>query len=78
MVFYTDGVTEAFDAAGNLYGEARLLAALAGQSGQTPAATTDALLRSVRAHAGESPQSDDIAVLALKRKDESAAANLSS
>ena len=67
VVFYTDGVTEAFDAAGNLYGESRLLEELAGQSGQTAAATADALLRSVRAHAGDYPQSDDIAVLALKR-----------
>jgi len=68
VIFYTDGVTEAFDAAGNLYGESRLLEELAGQSGHNAAATTDALLRSIRAHAGDQPQSDDIAVLALKRK----------
>ena len=68
VVFYTDGVTEAFNAAENLYGETRLLEELAGQSGHTAAATTDALLRSVRAHAGEHPQSDDITVLVLKRK----------
>ena len=68
VVFYTDGVTEAFDAAGNLYGEPKLLEELAGQSGHTAAATTDALLRSVRAHAGTHPQSDDITVLTLKRK----------
>jgi sigma-B regulation protein RsbU (phosphoserine phosphatase) len=68
VVFYTDGVTEAFDAAGNLYGESRLLDELAGQSGHTAAETTDAVLGSVRGHAGECPQSDDIAVLALKRR----------
>jgi phosphoserine phosphatase RsbU/P len=68
VVFYTDGVTEAFDVAGNLYGESRLLEELAGQSGHTAAETTDAVLRSVRKYAGERPQSDDIAVLALKRK----------
>lgn len=68
VVFYTDGVTEAFDAAGNLYGEPKLLEELAGHSGHTAAATTDALLRSVRAHAGAHPQSDDITVLTLKRK----------
>jgi phosphoserine phosphatase RsbU/P len=67
VVFYTDGVTEAFNAAGDLYGESKLLEELAGQSGHTAAATTDALLRSVRAHAGERPQSDDIAILALRR-----------
>jgi phosphoserine phosphatase RsbU/P len=67
VVFYTDGVTEAFNAAGELYGESRLLEELALQSGQTAAATTDALLSSVRAHAGEHPQSDDITILALRR-----------
>jgi sigma-B regulation protein RsbU (phosphoserine phosphatase) len=67
VVFYTDGVTEAFNAAGDLYGESKLLEEIAGQSGQTAAATTDALLRSVRAHAGECPQSDDIAMLVLRR-----------
>jgi sigma-B regulation protein RsbU (phosphoserine phosphatase) len=67
VMFYTDGVTEAFDAAGNLYGESKLLEALAGQSGHTAAVATEALLRSVRGHAGEHPQSDDIAMLALKR-----------
>jgi sigma-B regulation protein RsbU (phosphoserine phosphatase) len=69
VVFYTDGVTEAFNAAGDLYGESKLLEELALQSGQTAAATTDALLSSVRGHAGEHPQSDDITILALRRKD---------
>ncbi len=68
VVFYTDGVTEAFNAAGDLYGDDKLLEELAGHSGYAAAESTAALLRSVRAHAGEHPQSDDIAVLALKRK----------
>ena len=68
MVFYTDGVTEAFDAAGNLYGEAKLLEELLGKSDQTAAAVANGVLQSVRAHAGEFPQSDDITLLALKRK----------
>lgn len=68
VVFYTDGVTEAFNAVGNLYGESRLLNELAGLSGCAAAEATAAVLRSVRAHAGDHPQSDDIAVLALKRR----------
>ena len=67
VVFYTDGVTEAFNAAGNLYGETKLLEELARQYGHTAADAAEALLRSVRAHAGDHPQSDDIAVLVLKR-----------
>jgi sigma-B regulation protein RsbU (phosphoserine phosphatase) len=68
VVFYTDGVTEAFNAAGDLYGETQLLKALAPLSGHTAAETTAALLESVRAHAAQHPQSDDIALLALRRQ----------
>jgi sigma-B regulation protein RsbU (phosphoserine phosphatase) len=67
VVFYTDGVTEAFNVAGNLYGDQRLLQDLARSSGTSAAQTTAALLQSVRDHAGDHPQSDDIAVLALRR-----------
>ncbi|HOW64423.1 MAG TPA: SpoIIE family protein phosphatase [Candidatus Paceibacterota bacterium] len=67
VVFYTDGVTEAFDAAGNLYGESQLLEALALQSGRAAAEASAALLASVRTHAGNHPQSDDIAILTLRR-----------
>jgi len=67
VLFYTDGVTEAFNAAGDLYGESQLLETLGRLSGQTAAGATAALLESVRAHAAEHPQSDDIAILALKR-----------
>jgi serine phosphatase RsbU (regulator of sigma subunit) len=44
------------------------LAELTGRSGRTAAETTDSILQSVRAHAAEHPQSDDIAVLVLNGK----------
>lgn len=68
VVFYTDGVTEAFNAGGDLYGDTQLLEALARQSGHGAAETTAALLQSVRGHANGHPQSDDIAILTLRRK----------
>jgi sigma-B regulation protein RsbU (phosphoserine phosphatase) len=68
VVFYTDGVTEAFNAAGELYGDAQLLEALGGHGSRAAADTTAGLLQSVRAHAANHPQSDDIAILALRRK----------
>jgi sigma-B regulation protein RsbU (phosphoserine phosphatase) len=68
VVFYTDGVTEALDATGNFYGESLLLKELATLSGKSAAEVSTQLVRSVHAHAGDHPQSDDIAVLALKRK----------
>ncbi len=68
VVFYTDGVTEAFNAAGELFGEVRLLENLAGPANRGAAETTEVLLKSVRAHAGTHPQSDDIAILTVRRK----------
>ena len=67
VVLYTDGVTEAFDVEGQLYGEARLLEELARTDNRSAGETTAALLKSVREHAREHPQSDDIAILAFKR-----------
>ncbi len=66
VIFYTDGVTEAFNAAGELFGETRLLEQLK-QSGSDTVQTANGLLEAVRKHAGDHPQSDDIAVLVLSR-----------
>jgi sigma-B regulation protein RsbU (phosphoserine phosphatase) len=66
LVLYSDGVTEAFDPQEELYGNDRLLADAATLSGQSAPAITTALLQKVRAFAGTAPQSDDIAILALK------------
>jgi sigma-B regulation protein RsbU (phosphoserine phosphatase) len=68
VVFYTDGVTEAFDAAGALYGQSRLLTELTGRGGRSAVATAEALLHSVRAHASSCAQSDDITLLVLKKQ----------
>lgn len=63
LVLYTDGVTEAFDLANVPFGEQRLLGVLGEARGA--AATCEALLAAVQAHAGEAPQSDDITLLAI-------------
>jgi phosphoserine phosphatase RsbU/P len=67
LVFYSDGVTEAFDPQGELLGEEPLMAALAGGTGRTAGETVSAVLELVRAHARDARQSDDITVLALRR-----------
>ena len=69
LVLYTDGVTEATDAANGLFGEERLQAHFGGGAGQTAADTVEGLLRAVRAFAGGAPQSDDITILVLRRAD---------
>ena len=67
LVLYTDGVSEANDATGALFGEERLHACLAQGGAQTAAGTVDRLLGAVRAFAGGAPQSDDITILVLRR-----------
>lgn len=66
LIFYTDGVSEAFNPQDECYGNDRLLADAGVFAGQSPAAITAGLLQKVRAFAGTAPQSDDIAILALR------------
>jgi sigma-B regulation protein RsbU (phosphoserine phosphatase) len=66
LVFYTDGVSEAFNLEEEWYGDARLLADAVTLAGQSARAVTEGLLRTVRAFAGGAPQSDDIAILTLR------------
>ncbi|MBP7937676.1 MAG: fused response regulator/phosphatase [Phycisphaerae bacterium] len=67
LVLYTDGVTEAFDAAGTMFEEAQLLRCLGHASGQTAGETASIVLEAVRRHAGDHPQSDDITVVTVRR-----------
>jgi sigma-B regulation protein RsbU (phosphoserine phosphatase) len=66
LLAFTDGVTEARSAAGELLGPERFEALLA-----TPAASVRELLdrveRTVQKHTGGAPQSDDITLLAARR-----------
>jgi sigma-B regulation protein RsbU (phosphoserine phosphatase) len=66
LVLFTDGVTEAFDKAGELLGEQRLLAELASHPGQTAGDTTATVLDVVRSHAAGAQQSDDITVVSVR------------
>src|SRR5262245_2947214 len=66
LSLYSDGVTEAFTPQQECYTNDRLLADAAALSGQPAAAVTAGLLQKVRAFAGSAPQSDDIAILAMK------------
>ncbi len=66
MIFYTDGVSEAFNPHEEWYGNERLLADAGMFAGQSASAIVATLLAKVRGFAGGAPQSDDIAILALK------------
>jgi sigma-B regulation protein RsbU (phosphoserine phosphatase) len=66
ILLYTDGVSEAFDPADQLFGDDRLLAQLQASSGQSARETTMGVLDAVRRHAAGAKQSDDITILAVR------------
>jgi sigma-B regulation protein RsbU (phosphoserine phosphatase) len=66
LLFFTDGVTEAVNARGELFGDARLARYLE-TSGRADAATVvEGLVTAVNAFAADAAQEDDITVLALR------------
>ncbi len=67
LVIFSDGVTEAQDAAEEEYGEARLSALLRDAVGQPPAVLIDLIMAAIDAFAGGAPQFDDITLLVARR-----------
>ena len=67
IVAYTDGVTEAMNPGRQLYSEERLQQTLVTLEGRSVEDIVHQLIASVRTHAAGAPQSDDIAILALRR-----------
>ncbi len=72
ILLYTDGVTEAADKAGVMFGERNLERALTKYAHLPPAEIVKSIILEVQAHMSE--QRDDITLLALKRVDPSAKA----
>jgi phosphoserine phosphatase RsbU/P len=67
IVTYTDGVIEAMNPQRELYSEGRLQETLTRLAGCAVEDTVGAIISSVEAHAAGALQSDDIAMLALRR-----------
>jgi phosphoserine phosphatase RsbU/P len=65
FVLFTDGVSEAFDANEELFGEERLLAEVDTSAGGGARETTSGLIEAVRRHAAGAQQSDDITVVSV-------------
>jgi sigma-B regulation protein RsbU (phosphoserine phosphatase) len=63
--FYTDGLTEQENAAGQEFGEAEVVR-LACRAGDSPGALPDVLLAQLAGHQGEVPRLDDVTWLQLK------------
>jgi sigma-B regulation protein RsbU (phosphoserine phosphatase) len=66
LLAYTDGVGEAFDEEGGLFGVERLVAAIETSPSRDPRALNAAVREAVRAFAGGAPQSDDITILTVR------------
>lgn len=67
LLIYSDGVTEADDPAGTLFGPARLSDAFRGSPVASAEAAVARIVDAVHAFAGAAPQADDITVVALRR-----------
>ncbi len=66
LTLFTDGVTEAMNAATETYGEARLTERLRAHRTEAAPAILDAVHDDVRAFAGRAPQSDDLTLIVSK------------
>jgi serine phosphatase RsbU (regulator of sigma subunit) len=66
LYLYTDGVTEALEPGREQYSEARLEACLRSVAGLSAQGIVDASLSAVQDFSGKAPQSDDIAIMAVR------------
>jgi sigma-B regulation protein RsbU (phosphoserine phosphatase) len=67
LFVYTDGISESMDADGGLFSQERLEEALRSLAGRAPRAIVEAVMAAVREFGGTAAQSDDIAVMAIRR-----------
>jgi sigma-B regulation protein RsbU (phosphoserine phosphatase) len=67
LLFYTDGVTEAFSAEDEAFGDDRLQAVLLASGTTTAFELLDAIDAAVNVFIKDYPASDDITLIALKR-----------
>ena len=63
---YTDGVTEATDAEGNMFGKERLTGAMRKAENEDPKSILEHVRKSIDGFAGDAPQFDDITMLCLQ------------
>jgi phosphoserine phosphatase RsbU/P len=67
IVIYSDGVTDAVNAAGERFGEPRLQRVVAARAREPIVAFRDAIIEAVQAHVAGAPQADDMTLLVARR-----------
>jgi sigma-B regulation protein RsbU (phosphoserine phosphatase) len=66
LFLYTDGVTEAMNLAGDIFGDEQLRLLLATQASASSEAVVQRAVYEVRVHAAAAAQSDDVTALMVK------------
>lgn len=66
LLFYTDGIVEAFDAGGEQYGEERLKRQLRDHGASNPESVCTHVTTDLKAHCKEHPRVDDLTLLVVK------------
>jgi len=66
LVLYTDGITEANNEKGEMYGEDRLHAVITSSAGRAAPEILDAILADVKTFSGSAPQYDDITLMVIR------------
>jgi serine phosphatase RsbU (regulator of sigma subunit)/putative methionine-R-sulfoxide reductase with GAF domain/anti-sigma regulatory factor (Ser/Thr protein kinase) len=69
LIFYTDGITEAFSAAEELFGEERLYQVVQESKAESSQELLDEIDGAVSDFVGDFPVSDDITLIVLRRKE---------
>jgi serine phosphatase RsbU (regulator of sigma subunit) len=67
IIFYTDGVTEAFDEDGNQFGTKGLRKVIYAHSNDSAEEILEGIITAVNKHVGNTPLSDDMAIVVVKR-----------
>lgn len=68
LLLYTDGIPEAFDEDFTCFSQHKMEDYLGSRTWESPKELTKALIQEVQAFAGGAPQSDDITLMAIRRK----------
>lgn len=66
LLLVTDGVSEAFNASGELFGNARIKEVVSGATDLPAHLVVDRLYAAIREHCGSTPPADDVTMVAIK------------
>jgi serine phosphatase RsbU (regulator of sigma subunit) len=70
VVLYTDGITEAMDTDGEMFGDTALAELVAGLHRLDPAGIRERVVREVRSFVGDAEQHDDMTMVVVKVNDD--------